>query len=183
MSAERVLPGVVRHALTAIGVVPLGSKLYRPSPGIVSRSALLTRVRAAQGDVIAVTAAAGYGKSTFIAEIVADDPRPTAWVSLTSAENDPAALLSYIAVALDEIEPVEPGWVVPLWGSAVTVGSAAVQRFVAMFATRDRPFVLVLDDVHELSSEAVLDTVAALVRELPPGSTMVLGSRRHLPLP
>jgi LuxR family maltose regulon positive regulatory protein len=112
-----------------------------------------------------------------------DDRRPTAWVSLTSAENDPAALLSYIAVALDEIEPVEPGWVVPLWGSAVTVGSAAVQRFVAMFATRDRPFVLVLDDVHELSSEAVLDTVAALVRELPPGSTMVLGSRRHLPLP
>lgn len=150
---------------------------------MVSRSALVARARAAHSNVIIVTAAAGYGKSTVIAEIVADDPRPTAWVSLTSAENDPAALLSYIAVALDDIEPVDPASIAPLWGAAATIGSAAVQRFVGMFASRNRPFTLVLDDVHELVSQDVLDILAALVRELPPGSTLLLGSRRFVPLP
>jgi LuxR family maltose regulon positive regulatory protein len=182
MRSEGVLHDDVRAALASVGFVPTASKLYRPTPGIVSRSALARRVDAARADVIAVTAPAGYGKSTFVAELVAADPRPSAWISLTSAENDPAALLSYVALALDDIEPVDPARVSALWKRGATVGSAAVRQFGAVLASRQQTFVLVLDDVHELVGQDVLDTLQILLNELPRGSTMVLGSRRSLPL-
>ena len=144
---------------------------------------MVDRVRASGGDVVTVTAPAGYGKSTFIAELVAADPRPTAWVSLTVAENDPAALLTYVALAIDEIEPVDPECVSALWTRAPTIGSPALQQFAAMFANRRQPFSLVLDDMHELVRRDVQDVLRVLVSELPPGSRLVLGGRREIPLP
>ena len=110
------------------------------------------------------------------------DPRPTAWVSLAGTEDDPASLLSYIAVALDEIAPVDPSCVAALWSSAPTIGSTALQRFGAMLAERE-PCVLVLDDVHELASRDVRDVLAVLVSELAPGSSIVLAGRTAVPLP
>jgi LuxR family maltose regulon positive regulatory protein len=183
IDVEGVPRSLVRDELAAIGFVPAASKLYRPAPGLVPRSALVDRVRAARADVVTVTAPAGYGKSTFAAELCAGDARPTAWVSLSAAEDEPAALLSYVALALDGIEPVDPGSVSALWDRSPKVGTSALQRFGAMFASRRQPFTLVLDDVHELAATDVLDTLPALVAELPRGSTIVLASRRAIPLP
>jgi LuxR family maltose regulon positive regulatory protein len=182
MKPEGVLHDGVRTALTSVGFVPMASKLYRPMPGIVARSSLLERVRCAGADVVTVTAPAGYGKSTFAAELVADDPRQSAWISLTRDENDPPTILSYVALALDELEPVNPSCVEALWKGGATVGSEAVQRFGALFAARREPFVLVLDDVHELTSQDALDAMQLLVNELPRGSTLVFASRRVVPL-
>jgi LuxR family maltose regulon positive regulatory protein len=172
----------VGEELEAIGFVPIASKLYQPAPGIVSRSSLVDRVRAHDGDVVAVTAPAGYGKSTFIAELVATDPRPVAWLSLSPTENDPAALLTYIALALDRLEQVDPRCVTALWSRSPKLGTAPLAQFVAVLAGRT-PFVLVLDDVHELRNRDVLDLLPVLVREMPPESSFVLGSRRAMPLP
>ena len=168
--------------LDVVGFVPSASKLYRPQPGLVPRTALVERVRAYDADVVTVTAPAGYGKSTFVAELSGGDPRPTAWVSLTAAEDDPAALLTYIALALDDIEPVDPRGVSVLWSRAPTIGSLALHQFVAMFAVR-RPFMLVLDDVHELVSRDVHDVLAVLVSEMPAGSSVVLVGRTAVRLP
>jgi LuxR family maltose regulon positive regulatory protein len=180
---EGALRSRVRDELATVGFAATSSKLYRPSPGVVSRSTLLGEVRASNADVVTVTAPAGYGKSTFVAELTAVDARPTAWVSLTATENDPASLLTYIALALDEIEPVDPGCVTPLWGRSPTIGTPELQRFAAMLGSRRSSFVLVLDDVHELVGRDVLDILAVLVTEMPPDSTIVLGSRRAIPLP
>ncbi len=177
------LPGSsVGDELDVVGFVPSASKLYRPKPGLVPRTALVERVRACDADVVTVTAPAGYGKSTFVAELSGGDPRPTAWVSLTAAEDDPAALLTYIALALDDIEPVDPRGVSVLWSRAPTIGSLALQQFVAMFAVR-RPFMLVLDDVHELTSRDVHDVLTVLVSEMPAGSSVVLAGRTAVPVP
>ena len=130
-----------------------------------------------------VTAPAGYGKSTFLAEMAANDARPAAWVSLTPVENDPASFLAYIALALDAIEPVDPGCVTTLWGAPPTIGSPTLQQFGAMLAARRQPFVLVLDDVHELVSREVVDILPMLLAELPAGSRIMLGARTAIPLP
>jgi LuxR family maltose regulon positive regulatory protein len=183
IDVEGVRRGLVRDELAAIGFVPTASKLYRPPRGLVPRSALVERVRAAGADVLTVTAPAGYGKSTFAAELSAGDPRPTAWVSLSATEDEPAGLLTYVALALDEIEPVDPDCVSALWDRSPKIGTSALQRFGAMLACRRQPFTLVLDDVHELASTDVLDALPTLVAELPRGSTIVLVSRRAIPLP
>jgi LuxR family transcriptional regulator, maltose regulon positive regulatory protein len=167
----------VREELEAIGFTPVASTPFPPSPGPVGRPALVNEVRAAEADVVTVTAPAGYGKSTFLAELTAGDPRPTAWVSVCRTENDPAGLLSSVALALDDVEPVDPRCVAALWTRRPTVGSPSLERFRAMVAGCSRPFMLVLDDVHELVDHDVVATLGVLIGDLPPGSTVVLASR------
>src|SRR5919198_130277 len=75
----------------------------------VPREALLHRLEAAGGTpVVAVTAPAGYGKTALLAQWAQRDPRPFAWLSIDHHDNDPAVLLTYIAVALDRVESINP---------------------------------------------------------------------------
>ena len=78
-------------------------------PGIVRRNTLVERLRHAEtASVVAITAPAGYGKTTLLAEWAERDRRPFAWVSVDEADGDPVVFLGHIAVALDRIEPIEP---------------------------------------------------------------------------
>ncbi|MET0460072.1 MAG: hypothetical protein ABW195_12555, partial [Ilumatobacteraceae bacterium] len=173
----------VRAEMRAVGFVPALSKVARPRswPGHVPRRALVERLRAADGDVLWLTAPAGYGKTTMLAELAAADHRPCAWLSLDTVDNDPAVLLTYLALAMDEVQPVEPGIVAEIWHSSPSIAGLAAQRFGLMVHTR-RPFLLVLDDVHELVARDALDLVAMLVAEMPAGSVIALGSRTRPPL-
>ena len=58
--------------------------------------------------MVAITAPAGYGKTTLLAEWAERDRRPFAWVSVDEADGDPVVFLGHVAVALDRIEPIEP---------------------------------------------------------------------------
>ena len=180
--SELVGRRALRDELRAVGFVPFESAAancrFRDSWRAPAWSHVL---QASAGDVVVVTAPAGYGKSMFVAERAMHDPRPTAWISLTAAENDPAALLTYVVLALEGIELVDPASVVGLWEETPSMGSGSLQRFAAMFSTRRQSFTLVLDDVHELVGRDALDAVAVMVRELPAGSRLVLISRKRDP--
>ena len=54
----------------------------QPRPGAVSRAQLIETGRASDSRVVAVTAPAGYGKSTLLAEWADGEDRQVAWVSL-----------------------------------------------------------------------------------------------------
>ena len=56
---------------------------------------------------MAIVAGPGYGKTSLLAQWAKADRRPFAWVSIDERDNDPAVLLSYVAAALDRIEPVD----------------------------------------------------------------------------
>ncbi|HEV8154264.1 MAG TPA: hypothetical protein VGP67_01940, partial [Gaiellales bacterium] len=70
--------------------------------GLVPRPVLVRTLMASDAAVVAIAAPAGYGKSALLAEWSAADPRPFAWVSVDAADNDPGALLRYIAAAYAE---------------------------------------------------------------------------------
>ena len=78
-------------------------------PGIVSRANLLDWLEAsAATPVVAICAPAGYGKTVLAAEWAERDPRPFVWLSIDRQDNDPAVLLTYLAVGLDRVEPIDP---------------------------------------------------------------------------
>jgi LuxR family maltose regulon positive regulatory protein len=56
--------------------------------------------------VVSVVAPGGYGKTTLLSQWAERDGRAFAWVSVDEADNDPKVLLSYVAEALDAIEPI-----------------------------------------------------------------------------
>src|SRR5262249_41508614 len=58
------------------------------------------------GPVVSVVAPAGYGKTTLLSQWAERRGQAFAWVSVDEADNDPKVLLTYIAHALDAVEPV-----------------------------------------------------------------------------
>jgi LuxR family maltose regulon positive regulatory protein len=134
--------------------------------GLVPRPRL-TRplLGSAEAPLALVVAPAGYGKTTVLSQWAEQDKRPFAWVTLDQSHNDPRRLLAAIASALDPIEPCRHGD-----GSART-------DFLRAFAGRERPFVLVLDDVHELHAARSTTLVSSIVRHMPSRSQVALASR------
>ncbi len=61
------------------------------------REALLTKIQATDGySIVAVTAPAGYGKTTFLGQVVRGSDRPTAWLELTPDDT----AISHLAISL-----------------------------------------------------------------------------------
>ena len=154
----------------------------RPRAGFLPRLELTSRLTAAEGLVV-VTAPAGYGKTALLAEWVRVDPRPAVWMSLGAEDNDPVVHLTALALALDEIEPIDPSVLSPLWSSAGSVPTVTLPRFGQMLAARRVPVVVVLDDVHELVTRDALDALAVVITHLPRGSTLALSGRTMPSLP
>jgi LuxR family maltose regulon positive regulatory protein len=161
------------------------SKLRRPAvqPGTVRRSALVERLaRDHSRPIVSVVAPAGYGKTTLLAQWAERNGQAFAWVSVDEADNDPKVLLTYVAQALDAIEPVG-GRVFDALGSPVSsVPGSVVPRLGAAFVSMTVPVVLVLDDVHLLRNRVCRTALSVLADHVPGGSRLVLAGRDEPPL-
>jgi LuxR family transcriptional regulator, maltose regulon positive regulatory protein len=162
------------------------SKLRAPwvRPGIVARPGLVERLLAARSvPLVCVVAPAGYGKTTLLAQWGRSKGDRVGWVSLDARDNDPVVLLTYLAVALDRIEPVDPAVFRTLASPGVSVLTAAVPRLVTAVAAMSEPVALALDQVESLEDQRCLDAVAELALALPAGSQLALAARRAPALP
>ena len=97
--------GRASPAVVELEALLLDAKLSVPDrrPGAVSRAELIETARASDCRVVGVTAPAGYGKSTLLAQWAEAEDRPVGWVSLDRLDDDPAALLSVLAAAYGRI--------------------------------------------------------------------------------
>jgi LuxR family transcriptional regulator, maltose regulon positive regulatory protein len=164
----------------------LESKLTPAStrPGLVSRVQLLDRLEAsAAAPVIAMSAPAGYGKTVLAAEWAKRDPRPFVWLSIDRDDNDPIVLLTYLAIGLDRVEPIDPAVLGALASRGTSITKTVLPRLGAAVASKALPVVVVLDDVHLLHDQEGLDALSVLVGHLPLGSQLALLSRGEPPLP
>jgi LuxR family maltose regulon positive regulatory protein len=133
--------------------------------------------------VVGVTAPAGYGKSTLLAQWAEEDDRPIGWVSLDRFDDDPAALLFLLASAFSRISG-DTELVADVGGLGVSVLGRAAPRLAAALRTSPVPFVLMLDDLHDLRSPACHDVLEVVISGIPQGSQLVAASRSeqsHLP--
>ena len=180
---------------TAVDMAPEWARASRvvarqPAPGfradLVRRPRLIERLREARSAaLVLLTAPAGYGKTTLLAEWAAEDDRPFVWVRLIDADNDPALFVASVIEALDEMREtcgdvpatlVEPE--VPEVGLSTTLFS----RLARAVRARRRPFVLVVDDVHLLRNPACLGALTVILDQLPGGAQVALASRTEPPL-
>jgi LuxR family maltose regulon positive regulatory protein len=153
-------------------------------PGIVSRVRLLDWLEAsAATPVVAMSAPAGYGKTVLVAEWAKRDPRPFVWLSIDRHDNDPVVLLTYLAVGLDRVEPLDPSVMGTLASRGASISQTVLPRLGAALASKALPVVVVLDDVHLLHDHEALDAVAMLVDHLPEGSQLAVTGRGEPPLP
>jgi LuxR family maltose regulon positive regulatory protein len=169
--------------VVALDVLLLDSKLSvpQPRPGSVSRAGLIETARASGFRVIGVTAPAGYGKSTLLAQWALAEDRRVAWVSLDRYDDDPALLLTLLASAYARVSPGSAGLIADMGGIGLSVLGRAAPRLASVFRTSPVPFVLMLDDLHELRSPACHDALGVVISGIPQGSQLVAASRSEQP--
>ncbi len=142
-------------------------------PGLVRRERLLGRLaRTAEQPLILLVAPPGYGKTTALAQWAEQDGRDVAWVTVDEADNDPGRMLDHIGHALDGLVRTDPG---PFEGGPAH--GLTVPLLVRGIRERDRPVLIVLDDIHHLHRTPVPELLIKLATSLPPGSQLAVASR------
>ncbi|WP_350346768.1 AAA family ATPase [Agromyces sp. G08B096] len=174
--------GALRQADRAGGPA-VDERAASPDRGpLVSRARIIERARRA-ASIVAITAPAGYGKSTLLREWAGSEDRPAVSLTLRPFDNEPSALLSALATAFAAAVPEVDTFMTiaeqPAVGTAV-LGQMAPKLAVAISRVPD-PFVLMIDDVHEASADGCQDVLEVALARIPAGSQVVLASRQTQP--
>ena len=161
----------------------LDAKLSIPEPrtGAVSRAAIIGSARASGRRIIGITAPPGYGKSTLLAQWAHMEDRRVVWVSLDRIDDDPMGLLTLLASSYARTFPEDAERMAHLGGPGTSPLGRAAPRLASVFRKSPAPFVLMLDDLHELRSPACHDVLSVAISGIPQGSQLVAASRSEQP--
>ena len=160
------------------------------------RARLIERLKqGTEGKLTLVSAPAGFGKTTVLAEWVAAtraSERPAAWVSLDQSDNDPALFWAYFITALQTVHSGLGESALSLLRSPQPPPIEALLGILLNEITtisHEPPtdsghgFVLVLDDYHVIDAQPVHSGIAFLLDHLPPQMHLIIASRSDPPLP
>ncbi|WP_194763484.1 helix-turn-helix transcriptional regulator [Microbacterium sp. UFMG61] len=149
--------------------------------GLVSRRALIERAGGGPHRVVAITAPAGYGKSTLLAEWAAAEQRVTCWATVDRFDNDPGALLTLLATATQHITPSGASLASKMRGTSTTLLARSAPLLARTWSSAPEPFALFIDDFHLASSPDCLDAFVVALQGIPEGSLVVVASRETQP--
>ena len=173
-----------QQALAAQPAV-LRTKLYVPQPRAerVPRPRLLARLnRGLAGPLTVITAPAGFGKTTLLADWLASAPQAAqvAWLALDPADSDPRQFLRYLVAALQTVAPAVGRSTVTLLHAAQSPPLETLLPLLLndLLALPDQT-VLVLDDYHAIDAPAVHQALAFLLDHLPPHVHLVIAIARR----
>jgi LuxR family maltose regulon positive regulatory protein len=133
-----------------------------------------------------VSAPAGFGKTTLLAEWLAAAPadgRSVAWLSLDQRDNDPALFWTYLVAALKTAAPGVGASALSLLQPPAPPSEAGLVPLLNDLDALSRDVVLVLDDYHVIDARDVQDGMAFLLEHLPPQIHLVIASRADPALP
>lgn len=133
------------------------------------------------GSVVVLSAPAGYGKTTAVAQWDRCDERPFAWLRIDHLNHDPAHLVLHIATAVDRVHPLDRAILRYLRGPGrdpLTQLAPALSN-----ALRDcPPLVLVFDDIDALADTDAAAVLRALLADAPMSLTLVFVGRCRPPV-
>jgi len=175
--AQRTLTGAIDSATHL-----LDAKLAPPQTpsGFLVRPRVshLFEVGAAR-PLTVVSAGAGWGKTLAAAAWATSGPAvgQLAWVSLDEADSEPRLFWSYVLTALRRCGAVPPDNDLAELIPGPIVDEETIRRILYGISQLPAPFVLVLDDFHEIHDADVLSGVAMLLRYPLPQRRLVLITR------
>jgi LuxR family maltose regulon positive regulatory protein len=179
------------------------TKLQRPRlPGdLILRRRLLDRLHAgSEGKLTLISAMAGTGKTTLLAQWLEECPQPSAWLSLDEHDNDLVVFMSYLIGAIRTVFPGACGKTFELLSAAQTpplrvLITSLVNELddlckdhahdapAALGERSPRCVILALDDYHTITEPAIHEILASLIEHLPHGVHLVLATRVDPRLP
>jgi LuxR family transcriptional regulator, maltose regulon positive regulatory protein len=169
----------------------LATKLHMPRlrPRLVRRNHLIERLQqVGEAPLTLISAPAGFGKTTLLAQWLAESRRDTAWLSLEPEDNEPMRFLSSVIAALQTLDPYLGSSALALLHTSPTAPPPPPETVLAQLAAElleraQRDVILVLDDYHVITAESLQRAMAALVEHIPPQLHLVIATRVDPALP
>jgi LuxR family transcriptional regulator, maltose regulon positive regulatory protein len=167
----------------------LASKYRVPSrrPNAVVRPRLAERLSGASESALTVVSApAGFGKTTLLAEWLAtvpEDAASIAWLSLDHGDNDAALFWTYVITAIQSAVDGVGATALQLLAAASPSTEAALGALLNDLSGLSKDLVLVLDDYHLIEAAEVRDGMTFLIEHQPPQLHLVLATRADPSLP
>ncbi len=166
----------------------LATKLHVPRPRahLVPRSHLTERLqRGVERALTLVSAPAGFGKTTLLAQWLAESGMPVAWLSLEPEDNDPTRFLSYLIAALQTLDAQIGTTALAMLHTPQPPPPETVLAVLTNdLVSRDPGDVaLVLDDYHVITADPIHRGITFLLERLPPQMHLLLATRADPPLP
>ena len=175
--------------MTAVSAQRLiGSKLERPIPParLVVRPQLIDMLdQGHNARVTLLSAPAGYGKTTLIAQWLERDlSPPAAWLSLDPLDNDLERFARYVIAALRRVEQDCLSETEKILSARnLPPPQHLADSMLFEIEQLEQPVVLVLDDYGLIRAPAVHELVSSLAPKLPSTLQLVVMSRIDPPLP
>jgi len=125
-----------------------------------------------------ITAPAGYGKTSAVLKWLEGVDLPSAWLSLDTKDNDPHVFWRYICAALDRIsEGISIATDYIFTSPELFEASMHINILIDRLSNIKQAFIFVLDDLHLITNQEILDSLFFLVSYLPSNMHLVLISR------
>jgi LuxR family maltose regulon positive regulatory protein len=153
---------------------------------LVARPRLSGRLRrGAASRLTLISAPAGFGKTTLLAEWLAatGTERSVAWLSLEESDSQPASYWTYLITALQAVAPGVGTSALLLLESGQPPVETVLTTVLNELGTAPNDLYLVLDDYHLVDGPDIQAGMTFLLEHLPPQVHLVISTREDPALP
>ncbi len=169
----------------------LVTRLHVPGlrPQLVHRPRLIKQLQQGmQARLILLSAPTGFGKTTLLAQWLAERQIPAAWASLEPADNDPVRFLTVLIATLQRVDAQLGMSALACLQPSPPAPSPSPETVVALLVNdlhqhTSRDFVLVLDDYHVIETKVLHQVVTYLVEHAPLHLHVIIATRTDPALP
>ena len=164
----------------------LNSKIFIPpsSSKLVPRQRLIDLLNKGLNCKLSlVSAPAGYGKSTLLANWVEQQQLPCAWISLDEKDNDPARFFTYLIAGLKSIRlDFDDKLLSTFQDQDTDLAESFLMPLINRISNTDDRYLLVLDDCHLIQNQAIHTAMIFLLDHLPRNMHLIIATRSDPPL-
>ena len=135
------------------------------------------------GKLTLISAPAGFGKTTLLAQWLQQTEFSSTWLSLEERDNLETRFWLYFVGALQKIEPYLGKTTIAQLRNSETDFELFLTPLINEISTLQASIILVLDDYHTITAPAIHQAIAFLLDHLPPTLHLIIASRCDPPLP
>lgn len=165
----------------------------RPRPELLPRPRLVDWLDTTSDKRLTlISAPAGYGKTTLLADFINASDSAFAWFTLDAGDSDPTVFLTYLIEALRSMKRASEPLTRAIGQTAQSLLDSAEatilpQRVLTVLVNElaeqiQTPWLIVLEDYHYVTSPVVHQLVDFLLENAPDGLRLIISTRTDPPL-